>query len=205
MTEKGMEDKIDQVIPKTPREKQRDAAMAKMTQIQKMEALQYEVGNLTNSVIEIQQVLVEKLGATLDHIVLQPSDSGDKSSKEANQDGGNGGGDRADGDSKAEAEVTGGGGGLRGAEDVDPPASAPIVDAPDDGSPNMEVKVAGEGGDARRLLSVGERGGVGGEGERSFVPPQGEGRRHERRQRRHLRTLEGEGEVGGRGRTRVGA
>ncbi|CAM9157215.1 unnamed protein product, partial [Scytosiphon promiscuus] len=145
MSEKGLADEIETIIPKTSAEKIREARVAKMTFVEKLENLHYEVGNLTLAVIEIQKLLVEANGATIEHTIkLAHEPEEDQAGDEAGVQGSGGGG-----------SGEGGGGGdpptvmLRGAEAGQEGA---VVGNPDGGD---IVEGGGDGGadGARRRLS----------------------------------------------------
>ncbi|CAM9470595.1 unnamed protein product [Ectocarpus sp. 6 AP-2014] len=87
MSNRGIAGDIETIIPKTRAEKIKEAKENKKTMKEKNEALHYQVGNLTNAVIELQEVLVETNGVTIQHPVTLPEPE-----EGEGEDGGGGGG-----------------------------------------------------------------------------------------------------------------
>ncbi|CAM9236129.1 unnamed protein product [Ectocarpus sp. 12 AP-2014] len=88
MSNRGIAGDIETIIPKTRAEKLKEAKETKKTMEEKNEALRYQVGNLTNAVIELQELLVETNGVTIQHPVTVPEPEEGKG-----EDGGGGGGE----------------------------------------------------------------------------------------------------------------
>ncbi|CAB1117226.1 unnamed protein product [Ectocarpus sp. CCAP 1310/34] len=87
MSNRGIAGDIETIIPKTRAEKLKEALETKRTMAEKNEALHYQVGNLTNAVIELQELLVETNGVTIQHPVTLPEPE-----EGEGEDGGGGGG-----------------------------------------------------------------------------------------------------------------
>ncbi|CAM9535772.1 unnamed protein product [Ectocarpus sp. 12 AP-2014] len=185
MSNRGIAGDIETIIPKTRAEKLKEAKETKKTMAEKSEALRYQVGNLTNAVIELQELLVETNGVTIQHPVTLPEPQ-----EGEGEDGGGGGGENnaAEGARASQDGDEGEDGDnpkamLRGAETgQEDNYGAGIGDAAD------EVKNSGGGGGAggRRLSSPlpetkseahGRRPAAGGGGSRS--------RQRLRRQQQH--------------------
>ncbi|CAN0349928.1 unnamed protein product [Ectocarpus fasciculatus] len=88
MSNRGIADDIEAIIPKTRAEKLKEARETKQTMGDKVEALQYDVGNLTNAVVELQHLLVETNGVTIQHPVALPESEEEEGEGEGGGDGG---------------------------------------------------------------------------------------------------------------------
>ncbi|CAN0263792.1 unnamed protein product [Ascophyllum nodosum] len=91
MGERGIDEvRIGKMFPKTKREvalEKKLAAEAKKSNSEKILALQEEVGNLTVSVWELQQNIVNSTGVILKHPVVQPNTTLDATEGEGVEDG----------------------------------------------------------------------------------------------------------------------
>eukprot|EP00752_Nemacystus_decipiens_P009606 g8583.t1 len=87
MIKKGLsEEAQERILPKTAAEKRREIAFTKMTQAGKIQALTFEVGNLTNAVIELQKLAADHYGVTVEHpITLGEKEKGDEDAAEGDE------------------------------------------------------------------------------------------------------------------------
>ncbi|CAN0186396.1 unnamed protein product [Ectocarpus sp. 4 AP-2014] len=92
MSNRGIAGDIETIIPKTRAEKIKEAKETKKTMAEKNEALHYEVGNLTNAVVELQELMVETNGVTIQHPVTLPEPEEGEGEDGGGGDGGGGGG-----------------------------------------------------------------------------------------------------------------
>eukprot|EP00903_Cladosiphon_okamuranus_P015612 g14416.t1 len=101
MAKKGLsEEAQEKILPKTRAEKLREARLAKLSDKEKIQNLTYELGNLTNSVIELQKLAADHYGIALEY----PANLGDKAEGDEGADGADG----ADGDKTQPNEAGGG-------------------------------------------------------------------------------------------------